>query len=372
MVIGQRKYFLDWLRVAAFGLLIVYHTGILYVTWHYNLKSPRIFEDLEFAMIALNPWRLALLFFVSGVASSFLMDKLGPSMFARDRLKRLLPVILFGMLVIIPPQTYVELLHKGYVTNGYLRFWFTSYLTGESFPGKQLPTWDHLWFLVYLLAYVLALSFCWSWLKVRLINQSSGFTLALIVIPAVLLCGTNILVSEVNPTTHAFVDDWAAHLRWFSMFASGVVCAKNQLFWDTLQRNRWHFGYLTLTFLVLELSCNAYWKTGQMDAFWDGILYSTLSGIYGWCAILTLSGFAAGCFDKPSLVLSYLNVAILPVYVLHQPILLITAFFVFPMDLPVLVEVAMLIGVTAFGSLLIYEALVRRWRVPRILFGLKT
>ena len=52
--------------------------GLLYATWHYNLKSPRIFPGVELALNALNPWRLALLFFISGVACRFLLEKLGP------------------------------------------------------------------------------------------------------------------------------------------------------------------------------------------------------------------------------------------------------------------------------------------------------
>lgn len=66
---GERKYFLDWLRVAAFFVLILFHVGMLYVTWGYNLKSERIYPDLEYTMNLVSPWRLALLFFISGVAS---------------------------------------------------------------------------------------------------------------------------------------------------------------------------------------------------------------------------------------------------------------------------------------------------------------
>jgi glucan biosynthesis protein C len=98
-----RKYFLDWLRVLAFATLIVFHVGMLYVSWRYNLKSPRLYPAIEPWMSAISAWRLALLFLISGVASRFLIAKLGAGAFARDRLRRLLPVILTGMFVVIPP-----------------------------------------------------------------------------------------------------------------------------------------------------------------------------------------------------------------------------------------------------------------------------
>ena len=56
MSLGERKYFLDWLRVVAFALLILFHIGMLYVTWYYNLKSPRLYPDFELAMNSLSAW----------------------------------------------------------------------------------------------------------------------------------------------------------------------------------------------------------------------------------------------------------------------------------------------------------------------------
>lgn len=67
-----RRIDLDWLRVAAFGLLILYHLGMLYVPWPYHAKSRHIVPALEPIMLAVNPWRLLLLFLISGVATRFI------------------------------------------------------------------------------------------------------------------------------------------------------------------------------------------------------------------------------------------------------------------------------------------------------------
>jgi hypothetical protein len=75
--------------------------------------------------------------------------------------------------------------------------------------------------------------------------------------------------------------------------------------------------------------------------------------------------------DQRSRALTYLTDAILPIYVVHQPILLVAAYLMFPLSLPVFVEALLLVLVTAFGSLAVYEVLVRRWKIPRLLFGLK-
>src|SRR5665213_3068223 len=103
----ERRVDLDWVRIAAFGLLILYHVGMLYVSWGFHIKSIHRITALEPLMLVLNPWRLALLFLVSGAATRFMLGKLEAGQLLRSRSLRLLPPLLFGMLVVVPPQSYV-------------------------------------------------------------------------------------------------------------------------------------------------------------------------------------------------------------------------------------------------------------------------
>ena len=63
-----REYGLDWLRVIAFTILILYHTGMFFTPepdrWH--VKNPERSRLLRLAMDFPSGWRLALLFFISG------------------------------------------------------------------------------------------------------------------------------------------------------------------------------------------------------------------------------------------------------------------------------------------------------------------
>ena len=359
---GERKYFLDWLRVLAFGFLILFHVGMLYVSWRYNLKSPRLQPQIEPLMNALGAFRLALLFFISGVASRFLIAKLEPRRFALDRVRRLLPVILFGMFVVIPPQTYVELVSKGVTHLDYLTFWFTQYLPANQTLvaplHKTMPTWDHLWFVVYLFCYTLLFA---------LFSALTGLTRSrplripiavLIAAPAIGLAAANLLIFYRFPVTDALVNDWGGHLKFFGMFVLGIACTRQEDFWDWLRRYRYVCAAIALVLLALQSRIN--------DPYW-----SAVSGVYAWAAICTLCGFAAAYLNKPSVLLTHLNEAVLPIYVLHQPILLIAAYFVFPLQLPVAAEAAVLAAITGLGSLALYEAAIRPFRVARFLFGLK-
>ena len=76
--LGERRYDLDWIRILAFGLLILYHVGMYYVTWDWHVKSPHASATLEPLMMLTSPWRMSALFLVSGVATAYLLARAAP------------------------------------------------------------------------------------------------------------------------------------------------------------------------------------------------------------------------------------------------------------------------------------------------------
>ena len=120
----ERHYGMDWLRIGAFALLIFYHIGMVFVPWGFHIKTARPMDWVEIPMLLTNPWRLTLLFVVSGYASRALWLK-SPSIrsFLGNRSARLLIPLVFGMAVIVPPQTWVELVGKHGYGQSYL--WFS-------------------------------------------------------------------------------------------------------------------------------------------------------------------------------------------------------------------------------------------------------
>lgn len=368
----ERRYFLDWLRVLAFAGLAAFHVGLLYTTWTYNLKSPVLHPGVEWLLEALIPWRMALLFLISGVACRFLIAKLGSAGFARDRLVRLLPVIVTGMLLVNPLQVWVQLLAQGDTTKGYLDFWLTSYLRSDPAAiaalGRPMPTWDHLWFLVYLLAYALLLA-ALARVLARAGRRAPPLVLLLIA-PGLWMVATDVLIGTVAPVTHAFVNDWAAHLKWLGLFATGALLALNDEFWSRLQVWRWRLLIATGALLSILLACRGVLLGEADDLFWT-IAYRMAQGAYGWTAILAITGFAARWLNRPSPALGYLNEAVLPIYVLHQPALLVAAYLLFPLRLPLPIEVGLLLAAATLAPLVIHHVAIRPFGPVRRMFGMK-
>ena len=153
--LSSRRYDIDTLRIIAFGLLIFYHIGMFYVTWGWHVKSVHASEFAEPAMRLLNPWRLSLLFLISGVALRFLMDKSDNLWrLGRERSWRLFLPIVFGMCVVVAPQSWLQLVESGEISSSFLAF-YPGYLAEDY--SISTPTWNHLWYLVYLFVYTLIL-----------------------------------------------------------------------------------------------------------------------------------------------------------------------------------------------------------------------
>ena len=70
MTHASRRYDLDWIRVLAFGLLILYHIGIGFVPWDvYAYENNDKSESLELVLLFIGQWRLPVLFLVSGMST---------------------------------------------------------------------------------------------------------------------------------------------------------------------------------------------------------------------------------------------------------------------------------------------------------------
>ena len=99
-----------------------------------------------------------------------------------------------------------------------------------------------------------------------------------------------------------------------------------------------------------------------------------LFGAAGWCWVLALLGLLdrPRATRPPSRALVYLGVAALPVYVLHQPVVVAVAYGVVGLPGPIIVKYTLIVAGSLVAVLALYELLVRRTRPTRFLLGMRT
>ncbi len=376
---SARRHDIDALRVCVFGLLILFHVGMFYSPWDWHVKSDYIAGWLELPMTLSHQWRMQLVFLVSGLALNFLRRRTGDGQLARQRLARLGIPLLFGMAVIIPPQAYLEALRNGATEPGYLAFLWR-YFTFQPWPegafaGWQLGiTWNHLWYLPYLLAYTLVaiplMRFVdgpGAGLRRRFQALRGSWLVALPLVP---LMASGLFIYPHFPyMNYSLVGDWYAHSQYFTFFFIGYLIGTDAGLWGELARLRRRALALALasfaTFLLLARILPDDPTGTQQFAM---LLVTYLNR---WIWIVTVLGFAHQYLNRPFPWLSYANEAVYPWYVLHQTITVVTGYWLSQQALGPVAEPTLVIVATIGGCAVLHEFVIRRNRVLRPLFGMK-
>ncbi|MDA9411976.1 acyltransferase family protein [Bradyrhizobium sp. CCBAU 45384] len=373
---SERRIDLDWVRILAFGLLIFYHVGMLYVSWGFHIKSEHRLTFLEPAMLVLNPWRLSLLFLVSGVASRFMLSKVRLAAFARARSVRLLIPLIFGMVVIVPPQSYLQIAESFGYPEGFADYYLHHYLafSAQFCPNPCIvqPTWNHLWFVVYLWVYTMSLAgvlALWpaaaDWIGQRLAALLAGPWL--LVLPCLLFAAWRLFLSPIFPSTHALFGDWYNHADHATAFLIGFLLAREGGIWRDIERQRWvALSLAAVCFTVFVLAYAGLFPRSPMLQWIAGSAY----GSYQWIAMIAVLGFARRHLTADGPVRRYLTDAIFPYYIVHQTAIIMIAHALRGSRLSAASEAAIVIAGTALACAASYE-FARRIGWLRPLFGLR-
>jgi len=369
--IDSRHYFIDWLRIIAFATLIFYHIGMLYSpNWGFHFKSNYTYEIVEYFMLLFFPWRMLLIWFISGVALRFMLDKVsGYKLRVLFVLKRsifiLLP-LLVGLWLIVPLQLYAEMHQQGVIDITYWRFYLAFLDTSNSmFVNYQSGVWphvdvNHLWYLRSLWQFMLIV-FIYS-LVAKLSIFSSLLTTVKVNLSFSMLTG--LLVIAILLANNYLKGDAIREVSGFIFLFIGYLLAKNTYFWASLNQYRW---VLCTSFILLYVCIVlAYQSVLDLPNYVWVTVYNT-QRVVGVFAMLTLAQRFLN-FKAPYL--NTLNSGVFPFYVLHQSALIILCFMLRPFNFGSVVEL-FLITVGTWGACAAITLVVMRIDVLRPLLGIK-
>ena len=355
-----RHYGLDWLRIAAFGLLIFYHIGMAFAPWMWVIHTNHSYSALIVPMALLTPWRLALLFAVSGYASRQLFGKSGTAArFARSRAARLLIPLAFGMAVLVPPEMWVLVRESGY-PHGLLQFWLTDYWRWGDFYKHEFPSWEHLWFLAYLAAYTFVLAGAirlggerlFGWFDRAAAWLAEGRRL--LWVPAALLILAKLSLMFVVPEKQGLLRDWAGHSLYLPLFLFGFVLGGAPALWPAIARVRKPALAVAAVaggvVVAVELA-----YPGSAHIGHEVMAIERASRIaMAWGMILALFHIAETWWNRDHRWRKTLAEAVFPFYLIHHPVIVIVAWTTLPLDLDPWVEFAVLLSSTVAACLAFY------------------
>lgn len=343
----NRRYDIDWLRVIAIGLLLIYHIGIGFQPFGVLIgfiQSNKPLDTFWVPMSMLNIWRIPLLFFVSGMGVCFAIRKRSWKQLLLERARRILLPFLFGMFAIVPLHVFL---------------WQKYYNQEITYTIHPV----HLWFLANIFAYVLLLSPLFFYLKKHVngkfhrgLKKLFSKPWGLLVVLAVFVLEALLVKPQVYETyamsLHGFIMGLLAFMFGFLFVFSG------EEFWSTVRKWRWLTLSLALLLFLLRYI--------EFQLVAPRYLLAIESNMWIFAAF----GLANRYLQKPGKALGYLTRAAYPVYIIHMIFLYLGSFLIMPLDISPWVQLILIVLFTFIGCFALYELLIRRIRFLRPLFGL--
>ena len=371
-----RRYDIDWVRILAVLLLIPFHTARIFnlaeagVAEPFYAKSQALSWPLSHLIVFLDGWHMPLLFAVAGAATWFALGFRSGGQYAAERFKRLLIPFIFGVLVIVPPQTFFGSIANHNYDGSFLGYW-PHFFTDESkdlsgYAGGFTP--GHLWFIAYLFLFaVLGLPLMLYFRResgARLVSRIAAFCRrpGAIFLFAVPLLAADYLVGDAadpNPLRHLL------------FFLAGYLLVADLRFQDVIDR---HKGTALLLGVAGATVINSFWA---LDIGLGGeyapqhVAFRLLGNLNSWVWIVAILGYGRRFLNVNNRVLRYANEAAYPFYILHQTVIVAIGFYVLKWGLPVPAAFTFIALASVIASLAIYDLLVKRVGVLRFLFGMK-
>lgn len=372
---ASRRADLDWLRVLAFALLIVYHAGMAWSGWSWHVTSGGTIDWLREGMRFLNRWRMPLIFVVSGAAIMLALGSRTPGAFAVDRIRRLAIPLVFGMIVIVPPQVYLERLYRGQFTGSFFE-WLPQIFQGGAYPAGNM-SWHHLWFLAYVLVLTLVLLPCFLWARSeggRAALEAAGLLAArrglqwLMVLP---LAASTLWLAPVSHNINGLIGDWNGLVSYGALLLYGAFLFGSPDLLAALNRQRWLSLGIGLAAYAALTVCFFAGAVRPVIVEADRPAYGILSAVNVMAWLFTIIGFANRYLTRRPAFLAEATEAVYPFYMLHQTVTVIAVYWQLRLGVPSVAGFVLAVLATFLGTSAIYFVVVRPIWFVRPLFGLK-
>ncbi len=358
---NPRYEFLDWLRVLAILLLLFFHTGMLFVGWGWHITNAETIPALVLPMDLAHRLRMPLLFVIAGAGMWFALRRRSGGELIRERTLRLLVPVIFGMFVIVPPQVYIERIAHGDWHGGYLAFLTERVFQFVPYPAGNF-SWHHLWFIVYLFAYVLLLTPLLLWWRKRPAPRPGLWLYAL----ALPLAINEALLKPLFPESHNLISDWYIFIHYLLLTVYGFLLASMPGAWDWLAEKR----RVSLAAGLATLGGVALLEAGIVAR--DTPADAVIAILFTWFWLLVFIGYGRRHLGFENRLLRWARDASYPIYILHQTVIIVIAWFVIRQPWQPWTKYGVVLGATLLVCVVMYEFLLRRFAPLRLAFGIKT
>lgn len=375
---SERLHYVDWLRVIATLGVFLFHASCVFSTGNFEIKNAEGSDAILIIQALFFPWGMPLFFLIAGAGSRFALRRRSAGRFTRERTLRLLVPFFTGTLLLGPIQLYLSWRHRtqtGLVDGTLLEF--AGHRLSSIGPRLFAAVGYHMWFLGFLFAYSLLALPLFAWLKGeqgrRVISRMAqlcehrGAILLFILPPAAVRMG----LQPFYPLEH----DWADFFSLGAFFVIGYVLFTDERFLRAVRRD-WPItlgaGIVAiLAAMAVGMSLETFSIEMAPRTLWEFLFWGLVAAC-GWCWTAFMLFIGMRFLDRTNRWLQYGQEALLPFFVVHQPVILAVSFFVVQWDAGIPVKLLIVVLASFAISIGIYELVIRRVGLLRVVFGMKS
>jgi peptidoglycan/LPS O-acetylase OafA/YrhL len=372
----MRFRFIDGLRIFATAVVFVFHCAHVFDGIRFHVSNRETSMGYMLIVVFIIMWIMPLFFALSGASSQGSLKKRSAGLFVRERFLRLVIPYLMGIILLIPPQKYVDAVSHGQFHGSFREFlpWMWAHRTQTWMTPDLFGSFGHhLWFLMFLFIFSLLIIPAAAFFKTdkgqRILVKATGFLArpGLMRLAALPLLVYYPLVKPLAPG----YSDWADFGFMFLFFITGFIINSSTALTERIRRE-WKvnlavglacFGIL-LVFLV---------RFGTQWFDTPGYNRISLSGyalwaLGAWSIVFMFWGLGQDLFKRK--IPLRLVQGSMPFYLIHQTVILLAAFFIVRWSMNIHLKFVLLLVTSFAGTLLLSEGLVTRFAVTRFLFGM--
>lgn len=360
---GNRLFFIDWLRVIALGILWVYHTGLVFDgTMNFSIMNSEAIPGLYGVLYFFHEWRLGLLFFVSGFGTYSAIKKYG-SGFIKERVRRILVPLLFGILIVVPPQIYIERIYNGFYFDSYFEFYLQSF--GKGFYPHGDISWQHLWFMAYLFLYGVIVILIYSFF-VKIKTRLFKITPLLMAVPLIV---SEALLKPYSLGVQNIVQDMAMFVSYFLIYCYGILFCSNTSIFEKTEKQKHTYLAVAISLTVLTYLSPLIFKVEYANYNLNYYIDSAIHSAHRWFCVLAIIGYAIKYLNRENRFITTINPAVLPLYILHQTVIIVIGYWIIQLNLNPWLKSIILVIITLGISCLLTFYVIKRAKLLRKLFG---
>ena len=337
----MRKHYLDNIRSIIILLLFPYHT---FMVWNnYGTKFYIWGGDnniLSSLIVLVGSWFMPVLFVIAGMSTRYSLEKRNSKEFIEERIKKIFIPFVASLILFIPFQTlYARKFffnYDGRIIDNFIYF-FTNFSDLNGYDG--MFTFGHLWFLLYL------------------------FLITLITLPVIKKIPFNKVYTKINKMNIVGII-----LLFIPIFITYHICN-----FGGQSMGKYTLLYLLgyyifnddfinklLNYKKIILSLFAISEIILVILFFKYSFYGDLFvNFVGWLGVLSFIITGKLFLDKENRVTKYFKNSSFSIYILHQTILVIIAYYTLNIINNIFLQVSVIIFGSFIVTIFLYE-IIRR------------